>query len=107
MTLGNNIKSNAMLIKLSRLSLLVSLLVIQAFYNTAAATLTCQVEFRAKRTVEDSRWFGSVERPEFKSGVASGTGKNLPECEQNALQSVSKEGWQITYQKTIPDSPAQ
>ncbi len=62
---------------------------------------TCQVAFRAKRTVKENRWFGSVSRPEFKSGVVSGEGASLKACEQDALAQIRKEGWIITYQRTL------
>ncbi len=63
-----------------------------------AYALGCEVDFRAKRMVEDTRWFGTVKRPEFKSGTASGQGADLRACTRDALADIKAEGWNITYQ---------
>jgi len=73
----------------------------------AAQAITCQMEFRAKRTVEESRWFGTVPRPEFKSGIVSGEGVNLKTCQYDALATIRREGWEITYQRLLRSSGRQ
>lgn len=85
---------------LNKWSYLLALLLLLVAQPTQA--ISCQVEFRAKRTVEDSRWFGSVQRPEFKTGIVSGEGETVADCEQSALASITQQGWEITYQKPLP-----
>ena len=65
-----------------------------------AYALTCEVDFRAKREVKETHWFGNVERPEFRSGTVSGVGDNPRDCERDALAPITEEGWQITFQRT-------
>ncbi|HPY41915.1 MAG TPA: hypothetical protein PLM98_15430 [Thiolinea sp.] len=82
--------------KLMVSSLLVSLLSLQM----NAYALTCEVEFRAKRDVKETHWFGNVERPEFRSGTVAGQGENQRDCERDALSEIQAEGWQVTFQRT-------
>jgi hypothetical protein len=58
------------------------------------------VEFRAKRDVKETHWFGNVERPEFRSGTVAGQGENQRDCERDALSEIQAEGWQVTFQRT-------
>lgn len=75
------------------------LLVLLIFFSSAAYAMECDVEFRAKRTATEGTWYGRVEKPEFKTGVASGEGKTRKSCANDALSSLKKSGWQIKYQK--------
>lgn len=68
-------------------------------FSQASIALECQVEYKAKRVTEKSKWYGRVETPEFKSGVASGVGENNKLCEEDALRPIKADGWQITYHK--------
>jgi hypothetical protein len=65
-----------------------------------AYALNCEVDFRAKREVNETHWYGKVERPEFRSGTVSGQGANKRDCERDALSEIKAEGWQITFQRT-------
>lgn len=65
-----------------------------------AYALSCEVEFRAKREVKETHWFGEVERPEFRSGTVAGEGRNQRDCERDALSQIQEEGWKITFQRT-------
>ncbi|MBU0655623.1 MAG: hypothetical protein KJ914_10915 [Gammaproteobacteria bacterium] len=64
-----------------------------------AMALGCEVEYKAKRVNQDRRWYGSVERPEFKTGTATGSGSDLKACEKNAVASVQRDGWKVTSYK--------
>ncbi len=74
-----------------------------------AHALECELKYTAKRVQKDSNWFGSVEKPKFKSGQYSGTGKNKARCTQNALQKIKAEieteGWEITGYRIIRLKP--
>lgn len=70
-----------------------------------AYALSCEVEFRAKREVQETHWFGNVERPEFRSGTVAGIGENPRDCERDALAPIIEEGWQITFQRTHITDP--
>lgn len=76
------------------------LLLIVLMIHSSAWAVSCEVEFRAKREVNESHWFGKVERPEFRSGIVSGEGENQRDCERDALSEIKEEGWEITYQRT-------
>lgn len=65
-----------------------------------AYALSCEVDFRAKREVQETHWFGNIERPEFRSGTVAGVGENPRDCERDALAPIMAEGWQITFQRT-------
>lgn len=65
--------------------------------STAAYSLECEVDFRAKRVVKVTNWFGTVNKPEFKSGTASGIGSNKKSCTKDALSDIKKDGWKITF----------
>ena len=65
-----------------------------------ASALSCEVDFRAKRDVNETHWYGKIERPEFRSGTVSGQGANKRDCERDALSEIKAEGWQITFQRT-------
>lgn len=65
-----------------------------------AYALSCEVDFRAKRDVQETHWFGHIERPEFRSGTVAGIGENPRDCERDALAPIIAEGWQITFQRT-------
>ncbi|TXH71176.1 MAG: hypothetical protein E6Q83_02945 [Thiothrix sp.] len=82
--------------KLSYILLIPILVSLQA----NAYALSCEVDFRAKREVQESHWFGNVERPEFRSGTVAGMGDNPRDCERDALAPLIEEGWQITFQRT-------
>ena len=68
--------------------------------QTNAYALSCEVDFRAKREVNETHWYGKVQRPEFRSGTVSGQGTNQRDCERDALSEIKAEGWQITFQRT-------
>lgn len=72
--------------------------------QTNAYALTCEVDFRAKRNVKETHWFGEVDRPEFRSGTVTGMGENQRDCERDALAPITEEGWQITFQRTRVNS---
>ncbi|HRJ53209.1 MAG TPA: hypothetical protein PLE99_10605 [Candidatus Thiothrix moscowensis] len=65
-----------------------------------ALAVSCEVEYNAKRVNRDRYWYGSVERPEFKSGTAKGTGSDIKACEKDAVASIEKDGWQVTSYKS-------
>ena len=67
--------------------------------HSEAFAMRCDVDFRAKRMVEETRWFGTVQRPEFKSGTVSGEGNTERACMNDALSGILDEGWEITYQR--------
>lgn len=69
-------------------------------WQVNAYALSCEVDFRAKREVNETHWYGKVERPEFRSGTVSGQGENKRDCERDALSEIKAEGWQITFQRT-------
>lgn len=75
--------------------------------NTAYA-LECEVKYTAKRVQKDPNWFGSVEKPKFKSGTLSGTGKDKKRCTSNALKKikrkVEKDGWKVTGHRLVSSS---
>ncbi|HMT93211.1 hypothetical protein [uncultured Thiothrix sp.] len=78
-----------------------SLLIPLVFSMQANAyALSCEVDFRAKRDVQETHWFGNIERPEFRSGTVAGMGENSRDCERDALAPIIAEGWQITFQRT-------
>lgn len=70
-------------------------------FSSGVSAMECTVQFRAKRVQEISRWYGKVEKPQFRSGTVSGVGNTLPACERNALSRVRKGGWNITYSKVM------
>lgn len=61
--------------------------------------LECDVDFRAKRVKTESKWYGDVDKPEFRSGTLSGEGKNKKQCTRDALKGIEKDGWKLTYQR--------
>lgn len=69
------------------------------FIHGAVQAMSCEVDFRAKREVKESRWFGSVVRPEFRTGTVAGEGGDKKACAQDALSKIQAEGWKITYQR--------
>lgn len=79
-------------------SLIVTLLLL---FSSTAYALECDVEFKAKKTSTEKTWYGNVEKPEFKTGVASGEGKTRKLCANDALSSLKQDGWQIKFQKII------
>lgn len=85
-----------MIMKIKMCGLLITLLML---FSSAAYAMECDVEFRAKRDATENTWYGNVEKPEFKTGVASGEGKTRKLCANDALSSLKKDGWQIKYQK--------
>lgn len=81
---------------------------IMMFSANIAYALECEVKYTAKRVQQDSKWFGSVEKPKFKSGTYSGTGKDQAGCRRNALkkikQKVEKNGWKVTGHRLVDAS---
>lgn len=73
-------------------------LLVLLLLSTTAQALECDVAFRAKRTTTESNWYGKVEKPEFKSGVASGAGNTRQNCVRDALRPLKQDGWEIKYQ---------
>ena len=75
--------------------------------NTAYA-LECEIKYTAKRVQKAPNWFGSVEKPKFKSGTVSGTGKDKKRCTNNTLKKikreVEKDGWKVTGYRLIRSS---
>ena len=69
------------------------------FISSNGYALECDVDFRAKRIIKVSNWFGTVYKPEFKSGTSSGIGNNKKSCVRDALNDVKKDGWKITFQQ--------
>lgn len=65
--------------------------------STTAQALECDVAFRAKRTTTESNWYGKVEKPRFKSGIASGEGSSRKRCVHDALRPLRQDGWEIKY----------
>jgi hypothetical protein len=61
-----------------------------------ALAVSCEVEYDAKRVNRDRHWYGSVERPEFKSGTATGSGDDIKACVQDAITRVERDGWVVT-----------
>ena len=59
----------------------------------------CDVDFKAKRVVKVSNWFGTVEKPQFKSGTVSGVGATKKSCVKDSLSDLKKKKWKITYHK--------
>jgi hypothetical protein len=73
------------------------ILALFVFFSSAAQALECDVEYRAKKITTVQTWYGKVEKPKFRSGVASGQGSDATKCTQNALRSVKRDGWTITF----------
>ena len=67
--------------------------------TSSAHALECDVDFRAKRVKMVSTWFGKVEKPEFKSGTRTGSGRNAQRCQRDALKGIEKNGWKLTYRR--------
>lgn len=70
-------------------------------FSGTASALECDVKFRAKRIKSIEKWYGKVEEPEFKSGIAAGVGSGKQACIQDALAAIKAEGWAITYSEII------
>ncbi len=73
--------------------------VLLMLFSTTVHAIECDVEFRAKKSSTQGTWYGNVEKPEFKAGVASGEGKSRKQCANDALRSLKQKGWQIKYKK--------
>ena len=84
------------------------LAVLMMFAVNTAQALECDVKYTAKLVQNDSSWFGSVEKPRFKSGTRSGTGKDEKRCTTNALKKIKREvekgGWKVTGHYLISSS---
>ena len=65
-------------------------------FTGEALAVSCEVDYNAKRVSRDRHWYGSVERPEFKSGTVKGSGDDLKACVQNAITHVERDGWVVT-----------
>lgn len=75
--------------------------VVLMLFSSAAYAMQCDVEYRAKIVSTEDKWYGDVEKPEFKTGIVSGTGQTEPLCVADALSSLKHEGWQIKYRKVL------
>ncbi|MEZ5449960.1 MAG: hypothetical protein R3E89_13640 [Thiolinea sp.] len=42
-----------------------------------------------------------MDKPEFKSGIRAGNGRNRQDCEKNALRGVERDGWEITFSRIV------
>ena len=66
-----------------------------------ASAMQCEVKFRANKVNTEKRWFGEFAKVETRSGTTTGEGSSKSKCESHALKKITKEGWEITYQKVI------
>lgn len=79
----------------------VTALVLMLFSTNTAFAVQCEVKFRAKKVSTEKHWFGNVDNIKTRSGTTSGEGSSKSECESQALEKITKEGWEITYQEVI------
>lgn len=68
-------------------------------FSIEAHALECEVDYIAKKTKEEQRWFGTVKDAEVKSGIKEGTGETKSDCRDNALLKLTSDGWEITSEK--------
>lgn len=69
-------------------------------FSFEAQALECEVDYIAKKTEEDQRWFGTVKDAEIKSGTEEGKGATKTLCRDDALSKLTNDGWKITSEKT-------
>lgn len=65
--------------------------------SVGAQALECEVKYKAKRIVSETVLFQKVRNPEYKSGTAQGSGSTKASCERDALSSLKRANWEITY----------
>ncbi|MEZ5535489.1 MAG: hypothetical protein R3F02_07660 [Thiolinea sp.] len=82
-----------------------AIMVLLMLFSPAIQALECEVEYRAKKVTTVQTWYGTVEKPKYKSGTLSGQGANRARCERNALAPIRRDNWKITYSKVTVTSP--
>lgn len=65
--------------------------------GTSAQAGTCLVTYKAQKIKEETFLFRTIENLVFKSGKLKGVGSTKELCEKNALSTLVKQQWKVTY----------
>lgn len=69
--------------------------------STSAHAGTCEVTYKAQKIQEETFLFRTIENLIFKSGKLKGVGSTKESCEKNALSTLIKQQWNVTYSNAI------
>lgn len=69
------------------------------FLSFEVQALECEVDYIAKKSEKNQRWFGIVKEGEVKSGMEEGKGDTKSQCRDDALSKLTKDGWRIVSEK--------
>jgi hypothetical protein len=61
------------------------------------SALECEVSYKAKRVITKKYILRDISNPEYKAGIEEGAGSTLALCEDDALQVLREDKWEITY----------
>ena len=74
-----------------------------------AGQVSCEVEYRAVRQVQQKKFYGSSTYPQFTSGVEYASGRTWQDCLGNARSQVSERlgpEWRVTIKpRSRPGDP--